>query len=351
MIGWSDADAAWVRAQLDDLLRMPSGSGRERRTWLHCCRVLRELGYAVQEWSVRGGEVGHLWAELDGERGDPVLLTAHLDTAVHAGARPVETDDGRIVNACVGPVGADGKAGVAAVLGAARLAASVSPSARAPIRILLTVQEERGLRGIQTVSPRRIRARYGLCLDGDAPWYVVYDHGPGAIVWSAYTRRVPTSAEASRRILQPYRRGREARIQVTVRHESLDGSGVHVSGYAVGSSHPVVLAHTVRSRLKRWFNGATQVQLVWQTVYPPLCLHATVPARERLLSAAHVFRRPLLFCEASGGADAHWLAQWGIPTVICGTGVRDVHRPTESVRVHDVLAAALLAGHFCMIPS
>lgn len=131
---------------------------------------LHELGATVET-----DTLGNVLGRLEGQ-GQPLLLSAHLDTVTPAeGVRPLLADgvirsDGRTV------LGADDKAGVAIILEVVRTAQQRGLPLP-PLEILFSVQEEIGLRGAKAFDTARLRAREGIGLDSGGP--------PGTVVISA----------------------------------------------------------------------------------------------------------------------------------------------------------------------
>ncbi|MDY0088344.1 MAG: M20/M25/M40 family metallo-hydrolase, partial [Coriobacteriia bacterium] len=166
-----------------DLVRIDSPSGEEAAVAHHCATALEAMGFAVctdDTMAVTGSDTGNLIAELPGTvAGAPVLLlSAHLDCVEPCrGVEPV-VRDGVVFSAGETVLGADDKAGIAAIFEALeRVLADEAP--RGDIRVVLTVGEERGLRGAKALDPASAAADLCLVLDADGE--------PGGIVTAAPT--------------------------------------------------------------------------------------------------------------------------------------------------------------------
>src|SRR6478752_3443510 len=135
-----------------ELARIPSPPGDERAVVDRCAAYLSDLGLEPVEDDAAGplgGSAGNLYCRIpatEGESGTAIFLCAHTDTVTPAGEiRPV-VQDGVVTNAEDGILGADNKATVAAMLDAVRqIVRSGTP--HAGIELVLTAQEEVGLRG------------------------------------------------------------------------------------------------------------------------------------------------------------------------------------------------------------
>lgn len=113
---------------------------------------------------------GNLIARLKGDvnLADPILLSCHFDTVTPGnGVKPVvngdliETDKTTIL-------GADDKAGIAALLESIRLLKEGN-IAHGDVEFVLTAGEEIGLMGASAVDQKTLQAKYGFALDSGGP--------------------------------------------------------------------------------------------------------------------------------------------------------------------------------------
>jgi tripeptide aminopeptidase len=153
------------------LARIDSVSKREART----ARFVRDFfechGLECLEdgaGAATGGESGNLFVKVRGRGrvpGGPLVFNAHLDTVEPgAGVEPVE-EKGRFSSGGDTVLGADDKAGVAAILCAVETVMN-SPAGHRALEIVLTVQEELGLAGARNLDISMIDGRCGVVLDG-----------------------------------------------------------------------------------------------------------------------------------------------------------------------------------------
>jgi len=135
------------------------------------CDVLRakleDLGASVYEddAGVRiNGNCGNLYAFLDGE-GEPILLSAHMDTVEPAkGKRAVLHDGGLITSAGDTVLGADDVSGITSILEAIRRLQENGTTHR-PIELLFTVAEEIFCGGSAYTDYSKLKARQAYVLD------------------------------------------------------------------------------------------------------------------------------------------------------------------------------------------
>jgi tripeptide aminopeptidase len=159
--------SAAERARLNDtfaaLCRIPSPSGDEAEVAAHVRRDLAGMGLQAEE-----DEKGNLLVRVAPAPAElTVLLCAHLDTVDVTGPlEPVVVEDGW-ENAHDAILGADNKAAVAVMLEVARRVAV--EGAPVGLELLLTVEEEDGLRGAEAFDTSRLSAEFGYVFDHASP--------------------------------------------------------------------------------------------------------------------------------------------------------------------------------------
>ena len=170
---------------LDRFLRYincPSESGSERS---FCELIEQELSALGLE--VKRGEVGekcgsngfNLYAFLPGD-GEPLLLSAHLDTvSPGVGIRPV-IEDGVIRSSGDTILGADDKSGVAAILEALETLHEGGLAHR-PVEVLFSICEELGLLGAKYADYSLFHSKQAIVFDSSANGAVV-NRSPANVV-------------------------------------------------------------------------------------------------------------------------------------------------------------------------
>lgn len=141
-----------------------------------------------------GGEVGNLIAELPGKEGSvPVLLSAHMDT--------VEDNEGMIPSLSLDRVrsdgsailGADDKAGIAAILSALKHIKDREVEHRS-LEIVFSVSEETGLLGAKALDISGLKSRHCFVLDGSGGVGNMYVKAPTQNTVSATFRGLASHA-------------------------------------------------------------------------------------------------------------------------------------------------------------
>jgi tripeptide aminopeptidase len=106
---------------------------------------------------------GNVIADVPGA-GEPLLLSAHLDSVAPAVGKQPVVEDGVIRSAGDTVLGADDLAGVSAILEAVQAAREGSAAHRAA-QIVFTVEEEVGLKGARALDYSKLTAKQGVALD------------------------------------------------------------------------------------------------------------------------------------------------------------------------------------------
>jgi len=133
---------------------------------------LEELGFHVIEddSAARSGHgAGNLIATLAGNKSDvdAIYFTCHMDTVVPgAGIKPELREDGYIYSDGTTILGADDKAGIAALFEMARQLKEQNIE-HGDIQFIITAGEESGLAGAKQLDASLITAKYGFAVDSD----------------------------------------------------------------------------------------------------------------------------------------------------------------------------------------
>lgn len=154
-----------------DLVRIDSPTGEETAMAEEAGRRLATLGAVVRQ-----DAYGNVIAGI-GTGGEPLLLSAHLDT-VEPGRSITPVIDGDTVRTDGTTVlGGDPKAGVAAIL-EALTALRASGVAHRPVEVVFTRGEESGLLGSRNLDYGMVTARQGIVLDGEGAVSEITNEAP-----------------------------------------------------------------------------------------------------------------------------------------------------------------------------
>ena len=166
------------------LVRIDSYHGHEDRI----VQVLEPMLHAAG-LTTTVDDHGNLIATWDAQDSDaePLMLNAHMDTVWPTpNMEPVVTDEG-VASDGSSVLGADDKAGVAAIMEGV-LAVADAGLPHGPIEVVFTVGEDVGHIGSRAFDPEAIESRRGLVFDGDGPVGSVVVEGPAAEGFKAVFR-------------------------------------------------------------------------------------------------------------------------------------------------------------------
>lgn len=340
-----------------DLVRIDSPSREERDVALAIARELQELNFTVrfdESASRTGANTGNLIAELPGAAGARTLvLSAHMDCVEPCrGVVPVIAD-GIISSEGETVLGADDKAGIAAILEACRRLIE-SGADRPHLRIVLTVCEEIGLSGAKALAPGDVAGDACLVLDADgepggiviaAPTHITFVaefHGTAAHAGVAPEAGVSALAMAAKAV-SVMQLGRLDDLTTANIGTIAGGTATNVipaSATVTGEcrSLDAERVEEVRAAMDTVMRQAAQaaggtVDIAWTREYSgfsfepdaPLVLEAIESCADAGLSAE--------LKKTGGGSDGNIFAGHGVPTLVLSCGMRSVHGTGECISV------------------
>jgi len=353
-----------------ELVQIDSVSGRERRLadWLK--GRLCALGLAVREDAAGGGagfDTGNVIGRLPaaGGAGPALLLCAHMDTVEPgSGVRP-RIEDGFVRSSGDTVLGADDKAGIAAILETLRLLQE-KDIRHGGLEVVFTICEEGGLLGAKNLDYSLLTAAAGYVLDSDGP--------PGTIVTMAPTQdRIGATVRgrAAHAGINP-EDGINA-IQVAAKAisrmkvgridaETTSNIGIISGGQAVNivpdsvsiqgearSLSAAKRAAQTESMSRALRDAAAEcgakVEIVAETLYDGFSLEpGSFVVRSAVEAARSIGLAPRLV-KTGGGSDANIFNSRGIATAVLGVGMKKVHTTEEYIALEDLVnnAAYLVA--------
>lgn len=155
-----------------ELIRIDSETKDERNIADHLTKTMENLGFDVIEDNSddeNGHGAGNLVASMNGTvKGvDPIYFTCHMDTVVPAqNIKPELRDDGYVYSDGTTILGADDKAGIAALFEMIRTVKE-KKIPHGDIQFIITAGEESGLVGAKEMDATLITAKYGYAVDSD----------------------------------------------------------------------------------------------------------------------------------------------------------------------------------------
>lgn len=350
-----------------ELVQIDSETGYEA----DIAEVLKEkfthLGLKVTEDHSKektGHGAGNLICHLKGteEDVDTIYFTSHMDTVVPGKGIKPSIKDGYIVSDGTTILGADDKAGIAAMLESIKVLQE-NDIKHGDLQFIITVGEESGLVGARAFDQSLLTAKYGYALDSNGT--------VGDIVVAA-----PTQAK-----LFVIMKGKTAHAGVapekgvsaiTLAAKAIanmklgridDETTANIGSFAGGQQTNIVCDHVeihaeARSliaekmeaqvkKMKEAFEttakelgGSAEVQVT--IMYPGFKHQAGDEVVEVAREAAKSIGRESKLLESGGGSDANIFAGFGVPTVNLAVGYEEIHTTKERIAIDELVKTAEL---------
>jgi tripeptide aminopeptidase len=336
------------------LCEVESPSGDERAMADAVTHELRTLGLEVEEDDTAeetGAGAGNLLARLPGPEGAPtVLLCAHVDTVPLAGPVQVQRADGVLTNRHEAILGADNKAAVATLLGAARRL--VKDGSPAGVELLFTTSEERALRGAKAFDRGRLSADYGYVFDHASPIGEIVVASPTYSRLAACFRgqaahagiRPEAGANAIAAAAAAIARMRIGRIddETTANVGRIEGGtaanvvaercDVELEARSLDDARAgEVVSEMVDACGEAASDGHCDLDTSVERLFRGYRLTRTTPAVETAAAALEACGIEPVYITTGGGSDANALMSAGLSVVNLANGTERNHQPDEAV--------------------
>ena len=349
------------------LVRIRSPARDERAIADVLAARMKAMGLAVDEDDVGakiGGNAGNLFGHVAGSvAGAPrLLLSVHMDTVEPCDGIKPRLANGLITSDGTTILGADCKAGMAAIFEALRVVKETGEP-HGDIQLVITVAEEGGVNGSKNLDPARLRADVGYVLDVDGPpgdivvqapgkdRIDVIVHGKKAHAGIAPEQGVNAVALAARALARLPMGRLDA--ETTINVGNIGGGGAtnvvpDRAAFAIETRSQnrtkldFLTAQACQSIADEVARGGGRAEISAKRDYEPYGLSDAAPqvvlARRAMASIGLVPRSTA----TGGGSDANFFNSYGVPTAVLGTGMSKVHTVEECIRAQDLYRLAEL---------
>lgn len=334
-------------------------------------KVLKEkftaLGVHVVEddtTSQTGHGAGNLICTLEATKNDvdPIYFTSHMDTVVPGKGIKPSIKDGYIVSDGTTILGADDKAGLAAMFEAIRVLKE-NQIPHGTIEFIITVGEESGLVGAKALDRSMITAKYGYALDSDgkvgdivvaAPTQAKVRAtiiGKTAHAGVAPEKGVSAITMAAKAIAKmPLGRIDEETTANIGRFEGGTQTNIvcdHVEILAEARSLVTEKMEAQVQKMKAAFESAAadmggRAEVEITVMYPGFKFADGDHVVEVAKRAVAKIGRQSALQKSGGGSDANVIAGHGIPTVNLAVGYEEIHTTNEKMPVEELVKTAEL---------
>jgi len=360
--GWTIViNAESLLARFVRLAEIPSPSRNEDAVAREAMDMLKALGIASER-----DEVGNVFATVQGV-GEPVLLTAHLDTVTPADHVVAIVRDGTVYSDGTSVLGADDKSGVAIII---EVLDALQGVQHRPLEILFTVQEEIGLLGARAFDASRLASRIGIGLDANGPWGNVIISAPGQNSLQAVVHgKASHAGVAPEDGISAIRVAAEAIVAMPlgrIDFETTSNIGVIEGGSATNIiPDTVTLKGEARSRNADKLQAQTEtmvealqkaadaagatIDIEVNAAYAAYTLTEESPAVQLICAAARGVGIEPQLSAGGGGSDANIFCAAGIETIQLSTGMAGFHTCQEYIRVEDMVQSARIVAQSLIV--
>ncbi|GIN89544.1 hypothetical protein J22TS1_05950 [Siminovitchia terrae] len=320
-----------------------------------------KLGVEVYEDDTKGQTghgAGNLICTLKGTKDNvaPIYFTSHMDTVMPGNGVNPSIKDGYVVTDGTTILGADDKAGLAAMMEAVRILKENSIQ-HGDVQFIITVGEESGLVGAKALDSKLVRAEYGFALDSDGPVGDIIVaaptqakieaviHGKTAHAGVAPEKGVSAITIAAKAVAKmPLGRIDEETTANIGRFEggkatNIVADRVDILAEARSLVEEKMIAQTKKMKAAfeeaaKELGGSADVEI--HVMYPGFKFSDGDYVVEIAKKAAQkVGRNPHLLA-SGGGSDANVIAGFGIPTVNLGVGYEEIHTTNERMPIAEL---------------
>ncbi|WP_088006399.1 M20/M25/M40 family metallo-hydrolase [Indiicoccus explosivorum] len=344
-----------------ELVQIDSETKHEEEISKVLQQKLGSLGFTVQEddaASRNGHGSGNLIATLPAtkEDTDSIYFTVHMDTVVPGEGVKPSVKDGYVVTDGTTILGADDKAGIAALFEMARnLKEQNIPHGQ--IQFVITAGEESGLAGARELDRSLLDADYGYAVDSDGKVGGIVTAAPfQAKLHTTITGKTAHAGVAPEKGISAITlaaKGIAAMKLGRIDSETTANIGRFEGGKATNivTEEAFILSEArsiVKEKLDRQtehmvdtfretaekHGGSAETEV--ELMYPGFRFEEGDRVVEVAKRAAASIGRPSPILTSGGGSDANIIAGFGIPTVNLCVGYEDIHTKSERMPVEEL---------------
>ncbi|WP_101844179.1 M20/M25/M40 family metallo-hydrolase [Halobacillus sp. Marseille-P3879] len=328
-------------------------------------KKFNELGLEVIEDEAKektGHGAGNLICNLKGSKSDvePIYFTSHMDTVVPGNDIKPEVKDGYVITDGTTILGADDKAGIAAIIEAVRSLKEQNIE-HGDLQFIITVGEESGLVGAKALESKHLKAKYGYAIDSDgkvgniivaAPTQakiLAKVKGKTAHAGVAPEKGVSAITLASKAIAKmPLGRIDEETTANIGRFEGGKQTNIVCDYVEILAEARSLIPEKMEKqvdKMKKAFNETAEemggeVDLNIEVMYPGFKHEAGDQVVEVARAAAAKIGRESELLTSGGGSDANIIAGFDIPTVNLAVGYEEIHTTNEKIPVSELVKVA-----------
>ncbi|WP_210134795.1 M20/M25/M40 family metallo-hydrolase [Staphylococcus sp. GDX8P80P] len=343
-----------------ELVKINSETGHEEVIQPILKKKFEELGLHVVEdraseksWLGANNLICTLPATSDNEDVAKIYFTSHMDTVVPGlNIQPQINDDGYIYSDGTTILGADDKAGLAAIIETIQYL-NDNKIPHGQIQFIITVGEESGLKGAKELDKSLIDAEFGYAVDASQPVGTTVVGAPTQMVINSTilgkTAHASTPSEGISAINIAAKAISRMKLGQIDQYTTANIGKFHGGSATNIVADEVVLEAEARSHndqsieqqvahMKETFESTAQefggeAKVIIEKSYPGFKLNDEEKVTQYAINSAKELGLTGNTVIAGGGSDGSIINTFGIPTVILGVGYEDIHTTSERISI------------------
>jgi len=334
-----------------EYVKIDSESGNEKRFAKRLISDLKKLGFKPTR-----DKTGNIFVNIRGTVKDSptILLNAHIDTVT-----PGKNIKPRIVKGNVRSngktiLGADNKAGVAAIVEALTIIKK-EDIPHGNILLVFTVQEEIGLYGSKHIDRKKLKADFGFVFDGGSP-NIIHNAAPAQKNMEVWIKGKASHAgvhpedginaiKVASVAISKMKQGRidyETTANIGIikggKATNIISENVYVKGEA-RSHDPKKLKkqmdHMVACFKEACREHKASLKYKINDMYPSF----KIPSNHEIFKLIPI---TYTLVPSGGGSDANMFNKYGIPSIILGVGAHNLHGVKEKLSIREFTKGTLI---------
>ncbi|MCZ2260136.1 M20/M25/M40 family metallo-hydrolase [Sporosarcina sp. G11-34] len=345
-----------------ELVQIDSETKDERVIADVLTKKMEDLGFEVIEDNsddVTGHGAGNLIASMKGTvvEADPIYFTCHMDTVTPGlGIKPELRDDGYVYSDGTTILGADDKAGIAALFEMMRTVKEKGLP-HGDLQFIITAGEESGLVGAKEMDATLITSKYGYAVDSDGKVGGIVTKAPHqAKLWTTIHGKTAHAGVAPEKGVSAINIAAKSIAAMTLGRidtETTANIGSFVGGGATNivcdevtivaearSINPDKLTKQTEHMVDTFQQTAEKMggraETEVKIMYPGFSFGEQDEVVQTAMTAIQNIGRTPELLTSGGGSDGNVFNGAGIPTVTLSVGYEEIHTKNERMPVEEL---------------
>lgn len=350
-----------------ELVQIDSETGHEETIQPYLKDTFEKMGlHVIEDEASKNNRLGAnnlictLKSNISHQNVPKIYFTSHMDTVVPGkNIQPVVKEDGYVYSDGTTILGADDKAGLAAIIEAIKqIKESNLPHGQIQIiiTVVITVGEESGLVGAKAIDTRLLDADFGYAVDASkdvgttvigAPTQVkIYTTIKGKTAHASTPKKGISAINIASKAISRMKLGQVDALTTANIGKFHGGCATNIIADEVtleaeARSHDDQSINKQVKHMKETFETTAnelggQAEVLVEKSYPGFEVSEADKVTQYAISSALALGLKGDTCIAGGGSDGNIMNQYGIPSVILGVGYENIHTTSERIAIKDM---------------